>query len=324
MSGYNTRVEYRGDAYNVQTQDKGLVDPVRRIADLQVGPAARLQEGLLHRLHEPARRRGADRTDDGGPAQDDPRTDRRRQVRLSPKRLFLIDGHSLLYRSYYAIQGLANSGGFPTGAIYGFLSALRKIVDKEKPDYLGVVFDVKGPTVRHEEFSAYKAHRKPMPEDLAAQLPVLKDVLGALRVATAEYPKYEADDALASLAARAAAKGHPDGHRDHGQGPPPGRRRHDVHLEPVQGNDHRRGRASRTSSGSGPGRSSTSSPFGATLRTTSPAFPGSARRRPSPSSRSSVPSTTSSGTSTGSRTPASGRGSSRTGSSSISAGGSSR
>jgi DNA polymerase-1 len=64
-----------------------------------------------------------------------------------------------------------------------------------------------GPTVRHEEFSAYKAHRKPMPEDLAAQLPVLKDVLRALRVATAEYPKYEADDALASLAARAAAKG---------------------------------------------------------------------------------------------------------------------
>jgi DNA polymerase-1 len=72
---------------------------------------------------------------------------------------------------------------------------------------LGVVFDVKGPTVRHEEFSAYKAHRKPMPEDLVAQLPVLKDVLGALRVATAEYPRYEADDALASLAARAAAKG---------------------------------------------------------------------------------------------------------------------
>ena len=84
---------------------------------------------------------------------------------------------------------------------------MRKIVDKEKPEYLGVVFDVKGPTVRHEEFSAYKAHRKPMPEDLAAQLPVLKDVLRALRVATAEYPKYEADDALASLAARAAAKG---------------------------------------------------------------------------------------------------------------------
>jgi DNA polymerase-1 len=80
-------------------------------------------------------------------------------------------------------------------------------MDQEKPEYLGVVFDVKGPTVRHEEFEAYKAHRKPMPEDLAIQLPVLKDVLRALKIATAEYPKYEADDALASLAARAAAKG---------------------------------------------------------------------------------------------------------------------
>jgi DNA polymerase-1 len=80
-------------------------------------------------------------------------------------------------------------------------------MDLEKPEYLGVVFDAKGPTVRHEEFEAYKAHRKPMPEDLAIQLPVLKDVLRALKIATAEYPKYEADDALASLAARAAAKG---------------------------------------------------------------------------------------------------------------------
>ncbi|MGB8958183.1 MAG: DNA polymerase I [Candidatus Aminicenantales bacterium] len=126
---------------------------------------------------------------------------------MSPKRLFLIDGNSLLYRSYYAIRGLSNSSGFPTGAIYGFVSALRKLLDAEKPDYLGVVFDVKGPTVRHEEYGAYKAHRKPMPDDLAVQIPVLKDVLRALRIPTAEFPKYEADDALAALAARAAAKG---------------------------------------------------------------------------------------------------------------------
>ncbi|RPJ00623.1 MAG: DNA polymerase I, partial [Candidatus Aminicenantes bacterium] len=76
-----------------------------------------------------------------------------------------------------------------------------------KPDYLGVVFDVKGPTVRHEEYGEYKAHRKPMPDDLAVQMPVLKDVLRALRIATAEFPKYEADDAIASLAVRAAEKG---------------------------------------------------------------------------------------------------------------------
>ncbi len=84
---------------------------------------------------------------------------------------------------------------------------MRKLLDAEKPDYLGVVFDVKGPTVRHEEYDAYKAHRKPMPEDLAVQVPVLKDVLRALRIATAEFPKYEADDALASLARLAAGKG---------------------------------------------------------------------------------------------------------------------
>jgi len=69
-----------------------------------------------------------------------------------------------------------------------------------------VVFDLEGPTVRHEEFKDYKAHRKPMPEDLAVQLPKLRDVLGALRVATAEFPKYEADDVLATLASRAAAR----------------------------------------------------------------------------------------------------------------------
>jgi DNA polymerase-1 len=72
---------------------------------------------------------------------------------------------------------------------------------------LGVVFDVKGPTVRHEEYEAYKAHRKPMPEDLAVQMPKLKEVLRALRIATAEFPGYEADDAIASLAVKAAAAG---------------------------------------------------------------------------------------------------------------------
>ncbi|MEN6561753.1 MAG: DNA polymerase I [Acidobacteriota bacterium] len=118
-----------------------------------------------------------------------------------------MDGNSLLYRSYYAIRGLSNSAGFPTGAIYGFINAIRKLLDEEKPEYLGVVFDVKGPTFRHEEFEAYKAHRKPMPEDLAVQVPKLKELLGALRVATAEFPGYEADDAIASLAARAEAGG---------------------------------------------------------------------------------------------------------------------
>jgi DNA polymerase-1 len=125
---------------------------------------------------------------------------------MEEKRLFLVDGHSLLYRSYYAIRQLSTSQGFPTNAIYGFISALRKIIDQEKPDYLGVVFDVKGPTVRHEAYKDYKAHRKPMPDDLAVQIPVLKEVLHALRIPTAEFEKYEADDVLATLARQAAKK----------------------------------------------------------------------------------------------------------------------
>jgi DNA polymerase-1 len=122
------------------------------------------------------------------------------------KRLFLIDGNSLLYRSYYAIQKLSNSRGFPTNGIYGFISTLRKIMENEKPDYLGVVFDAKGPTVRHDDFKDYKANRKPMPDDLAVQLPVLKEVLAALRIPTVELSTYEADDVLATLAAKAAAR----------------------------------------------------------------------------------------------------------------------
>lgn len=125
---------------------------------------------------------------------------------MSPRRLFLIDGNSLLYRSYYAIRGLATSAGFPTGAVYGFLGSLRKLLDAEKPEYLGVVFDVKGPTVRHEEYGGYKAQRKPMPDDLVLQVPKLKEVLGALRIGTAEFPRYEADDVIASLAVQAAAR----------------------------------------------------------------------------------------------------------------------
>jgi len=125
---------------------------------------------------------------------------------MSKKRLFLIDGHSLLYRAYYAIRHLSNSQGFPTNAIFGFLSMMRKLQDKEKPAYLGIVFDSKGPTVRHEAFKEYKANRKPMPEDLAVQIPTLKKVLKALLIPTVEYEKYEADDVLGSIAKKATEK----------------------------------------------------------------------------------------------------------------------
>jgi DNA polymerase-1 len=125
---------------------------------------------------------------------------------MDDKRLFLIDGHSLLYRAYYAIRNLTNSQGFPTNAIYGFLSMMKKIQDKENPAYLGIVFDSKGPTIRHKAFKEYKANRKPMPEDLAVQIPVLKKILKALHIPAVEYDKYEADDVLGSLAKKAAGK----------------------------------------------------------------------------------------------------------------------
>ncbi len=126
---------------------------------------------------------------------------------MAPKKLFLVDGNSILYRSYYAIQRLSNSQGFPTNAIYGFLNTLRRIQEKEKPTHLGIVFDTGRPTLRHKAFEAYKAQRRPMPEDLQLQVPVLKKVIQALRIPMFEYENYEADDVLASLARLAAAEG---------------------------------------------------------------------------------------------------------------------
>jgi DNA polymerase-1 len=126
---------------------------------------------------------------------------------MAKKKLYLIDGTSLLYRSFYAIKNLSTSQGFPTNAIYGFITTLRKIVGQYSPDYLGVVFDAKGPTFRHDTYKDYKAHRKPMPEDLVVQIPVLKKILHAMHVPFFEQEKCEADDLLGSLARLIPAHG---------------------------------------------------------------------------------------------------------------------
>ncbi|MGM0466082.1 MAG: DNA polymerase I [Acidobacteriota bacterium] len=115
-------------------------------------------------------------------------------------KIFLIDGNSILYRSYYAIRNLSNSKGFATNAIYGFLQTIRKIIKEEKAKYIGIVFDSKGPTFRHEIFPEYKAQRKPMPDDLIPQLPVLKKLLKALHIKVLEKKGYEGDDILGTLA----------------------------------------------------------------------------------------------------------------------------
>jgi DNA polymerase-1 len=125
---------------------------------------------------------------------------------MKEKKLYLIDGNSAIYRSYYAIRHLSNTKGFPTNAIFGFISMLRKFIQKEKPHYLGIAFDVKGPTVRHKAFKDYKAQRKPMPEDLVVQIPVIKKVIRALNIPFFEHENYEADDVLGSLAHQASKR----------------------------------------------------------------------------------------------------------------------
>lgn len=114
-------------------------------------------------------------------------------------KLFLIDGNSFCYRAFYAIRNLATSYGRPTNAVYGFITMLQKIVKDEKPDYLAVTFDLKGPTFRHKKYEDYKIHRKPMPDDLISQIPTIKEVVRAYNIPIFELSGYEADDVIATI-----------------------------------------------------------------------------------------------------------------------------
>jgi DNA polymerase-1 len=123
------------------------------------------------------------------------------------KRLFLVDGMSNIFRSYYAIRGLSNSKGVPTNAVYGFTVTLRKLIRDHNPDYLGVVLDSKEKTFRSDQYADYKAHRPDMPEDLVTQLPYILQVCEALRVPVVRIPRYEADDIMGTLARQATGVG---------------------------------------------------------------------------------------------------------------------
>ena len=127
---------------------------------------------------------------------------------MQRRKLFLIDGMSCAYRAFYAISNLRNSSGEPTNAVYGFTNMLLKIIREQKPDALAVVFDSKAPTFRHKRYEAYKAHRKPMPEDLQVQLPVIKEVIDAYCIKRLEKDGFEADDLMGSLAVKAARRGY--------------------------------------------------------------------------------------------------------------------
>lgn len=118
-----------------------------------------------------------------------------------------MDGNSFCYRAFYAIPSLSNSKGEPTNAIYGFVAMMRKLVEGQKPDYLAICFDRKEPTFRHEKYKDYKAHRKPMPEELVQQMDPIKEFCRLSNWALFEKAGYEADDVIGTLAVRGEEKG---------------------------------------------------------------------------------------------------------------------
>lgn len=122
-------------------------------------------------------------------------------------KLVLIDGHSILNRAFYGIPDLTNSEGLHTNAVYGFLNILFRILEEEQADHLAVAFDLKEPTFRHKMYDAYKGNRKPMPEELAEQVPLMKEVLKAMGIPIMSLEGYEADDVLGTLAKKNAARG---------------------------------------------------------------------------------------------------------------------
>lgn len=123
------------------------------------------------------------------------------------QKLVLIDGHSILNRAFYGVPDLTNSQGLHTNAVYGFLNIMFKILEEEQPDYLTVAFDVHAPTFRHEIYKEYKGTRKPMPQELREQVPVMKQMLTAMGICIMEKPGLEADDILGTLAKRGEKEG---------------------------------------------------------------------------------------------------------------------
>ena len=124
------------------------------------------------------------------------------------KKLVLIDGNSIINRAFYGVPDLTNKDGLHTNAIYGFLNIMFKLMDEEEPTHMMVAFDEKAPTFRHEMYGKYKGTRKPMPEELREQVPVLKDILQAMNLCIFSREGIEADDILGTM----AKKGEKDGY----------------------------------------------------------------------------------------------------------------
>jgi DNA polymerase-1 len=117
----------------------------------------------------------------------------------TPERIFLVDGHSYLYRAFYATPYLSNAKGIPTNATYAFLSMIKKLMNDEKPDILIIVFDSKAPSFREDICKEYKAQRQPMPDNLSVQIPYVKVILQAMGLPILEKESFEADDIIGTL-----------------------------------------------------------------------------------------------------------------------------
>lgn len=128
---------------------------------------------------------------------------------MADKTLFLLDAYALAYRAYYAFikSPRINSKGVNTSAVFGFTNTLLEVLQKENPSHIGVVFDPHGPTFRHQMYAEYKANREAMPEDMRQAIPLIKDVIAALRIPVVQVDGFEADDIIGTLAHKAVAEG---------------------------------------------------------------------------------------------------------------------
>ena len=126
------------------------------------------------------------------------------------EKLVLVDGNSIMNRAFYGIMGskmLMTDDGTYTNAVYGFLAILFKLIEDIEPQYIAVTFDLKAPTARHKMYEGYKANRHAMPDELAQQMPIIKDILRDMNIAIIEKEGYEADDVLGTLSKRGEKEG---------------------------------------------------------------------------------------------------------------------
>ncbi|MCJ7790487.1 MAG: DNA polymerase I, partial [Candidatus Atribacteria bacterium] len=121
----------------------------------------------------------------------------------SRKKFILVDGHGILYRTFYALPQLTTSYGQIVNAVYGFTMILSRLLEEEKPEYMMIVFDTPVPTFRHKEFKEYKANRKKMPDELINQIPLIKEIINNYNIPIYSKEGYEADDIIGTIAKEA-------------------------------------------------------------------------------------------------------------------------